>query len=284
MSLVIAFLIVVAAAAVGIAAMLLVRRTAPDGSYFHDGDRAAGVFGVLATGFAVLLGFVVFLAFTSYDAARAGAEAEALTVAQQVETAQFFATVGRRRADWRAGVLRPVGGRGAVGADGVRDARGTDQSLGGGAVPDAADGRTADADRAVRLRQVARPDVGSRGGAHRSDPRGGRRDPDAAVAGAVLQRRPDLRVHVVLRRQRGAGRRPGAAHRHGRGRDRGDAACCSTSSTTRSTTASVVFARWQWSERWRSSIRSWRSSATKRRSHATPAETRSSQARRTWTG
>ncbi len=70
--------------------MLLVRRTAPDGSYFHDGDRAAGVFGVLATGFAVLLGFVVFLAFTSYDAARAGAEVEALTVAQQVETAQFF--------------------------------------------------------------------------------------------------------------------------------------------------------------------------------------------------
>src|SRR5215203_3433990 len=70
--------------------MLLVRRRAPDGSYFHDGDRAAGVFGVLATGFAILLGFVVFLAFTSYDAARAGAEEEALTVAQQVETAQFF--------------------------------------------------------------------------------------------------------------------------------------------------------------------------------------------------
>ena len=73
-----------------IAAMLLVRRGAPDGSYFHDGDRAAGVFGVLATGFAVLLGFVVFLAFASYDAARAGAETEAFTVAEQVETAQFF--------------------------------------------------------------------------------------------------------------------------------------------------------------------------------------------------
>jgi succinate dehydrogenase/fumarate reductase cytochrome b subunit len=70
--------------------MLVVRRNAPDGSYFHDGDRAAGVFGVLATGFAVLLGFVVFLAFTSYDAARSGAEKEALSVAQQVETAQFF--------------------------------------------------------------------------------------------------------------------------------------------------------------------------------------------------
>ena len=90
MSLVLASLVVVVATAIGVAAILLVRRTAPDGSYFHDGDRAAGVFGVLATGFAVLLGFVVFLAFTSYDAARAGAEREALTVAQQVENAQFF--------------------------------------------------------------------------------------------------------------------------------------------------------------------------------------------------
>jgi len=86
-----AIIIVVAAAAFAVTAMLLVRRRAPDGSYFHDGDRAAGVFGVLATGFAVLLGFVVFLAFESYDEARSGAEREALVVAQQVETAQFFA-------------------------------------------------------------------------------------------------------------------------------------------------------------------------------------------------
>jgi len=90
MRLVLAVGVVVTATALAIGAMLAVRRHAPDGSYFHDGDRAAGVFGVLATGFAVLLGFVVFLAFTSYDAARAGAEAEALTVSQQLETAQFF--------------------------------------------------------------------------------------------------------------------------------------------------------------------------------------------------
>jgi hypothetical protein len=90
MNLVWAALIVVAATAVAVAVMLRVRRNAPDGSYVNDGDRASGVFGVLATGFAVLLGFVVFLAFTSYDASRVGAEAEALTVAQQLETAQFF--------------------------------------------------------------------------------------------------------------------------------------------------------------------------------------------------
>ena len=56
------------------AALLLVRRRAPEGGYFADGDRAAGVFGVLATGFSVLLGFIVFLAFASYDQSRTGAE------------------------------------------------------------------------------------------------------------------------------------------------------------------------------------------------------------------
>jgi hypothetical protein len=85
-----AVLIVAAVVGIAVGAMLFVRRTAPEGGYFEDGDRAAGVFGVLATGFSVLLGFIVFLAFTSYDQSRTGAETEALTVVQQVETAQFF--------------------------------------------------------------------------------------------------------------------------------------------------------------------------------------------------
>ena len=85
------FLITVGVSAVTITAMLLVRRRAPEGSYFSDGDRASGVFGVLATGFSVLLGFIIFLAFTSYDQSLAGAEDEALVLTQQVETAQFFA-------------------------------------------------------------------------------------------------------------------------------------------------------------------------------------------------
>ena len=70
--------------------MLLVRRRAPAGSYFEDGDRAAGVFGVLATGLAVLLGFVVFLAFESFDTSRSGAETEAQIVREQFETAQLM--------------------------------------------------------------------------------------------------------------------------------------------------------------------------------------------------
>ena len=90
MSDVLAAVIVVAVTAFAIAAMLFVRRRAPHGSYFEDGDRAAGVFGVLSTGFAVLVGFVVFLAFQSYDTSRSGAEAEAHIVAEQFETVQFL--------------------------------------------------------------------------------------------------------------------------------------------------------------------------------------------------
>jgi hypothetical protein len=90
MNIVVGALIVVVACAVTISAMLLVRRRAPEGSYFSDGDRASGVFSVLASGFAILLGFMIFLAFQSYDESRSGAEAEATLLAQQVETAQFL--------------------------------------------------------------------------------------------------------------------------------------------------------------------------------------------------
>ena len=87
MNLALGFLLVIVVAAITVTAMLLVRRRAPEGSYFTDGDRASGVFGVLATGFSVLLGFIIFLAFQSYDNARLGAEAEATIVAQQLQTA-----------------------------------------------------------------------------------------------------------------------------------------------------------------------------------------------------
>ena len=90
MNLVWAFLIVAVVAGASVTALLLVRRRAPDGGYFTDGDRASGVFGVLATGFSILLGFIIFLAFESYDQSRIGAEQEALILVQQVENAQFF--------------------------------------------------------------------------------------------------------------------------------------------------------------------------------------------------
>ena len=92
-----AALIVAVVAVLAVTAMLFVRSRAPEGSYFEDGDRAAGVFGVLATGFAVLLGFVVFLAFESYDTARTGAESEARIILEEFETAQLMPTAVRAR-------------------------------------------------------------------------------------------------------------------------------------------------------------------------------------------
>src|SRR3954470_3955447 len=92
-----ATIIVVAVTSVSIAAMLFARRHAPEGSHFADGDRAAGVFGVLATGFALLSGFVVFLAFESYDTSRSGASSEARIVAHQFETVQLLPSPARQR-------------------------------------------------------------------------------------------------------------------------------------------------------------------------------------------
>ena len=97
MNLLWAGLIIAGTTTIAVATMLLVRRRAPEGSYFEDGDRAAGVFGVVATGFAVLLGFVVFLAFESFDTSRSGATAEASILAQQFETAQLMPVAARGR-------------------------------------------------------------------------------------------------------------------------------------------------------------------------------------------
>ena len=97
MSLLTGAIIVVAAVAVAVAAMLLVRRRAPAGGYFSDADRAAGVFTVLGTGFAVLLGFVIFLAFQSYSGAKQDAEQEATAAIQQFEITRIFGPGDRNR-------------------------------------------------------------------------------------------------------------------------------------------------------------------------------------------
>jgi len=81
---------VVTATAVAVSALLLVRRWSPHGGHFADTGRAAGVFGILATSFAVLLAFMIYLAFTAYDNTSSGADTEAELVAQQIETAQLL--------------------------------------------------------------------------------------------------------------------------------------------------------------------------------------------------
>ena len=76
---------VLAASALAMGVLLLVRRWSPHGGHFEDTGRAAGVFTILATAFAVLFAFVVFLAFGSYDKSSTSADTEAQVVAQQFE-------------------------------------------------------------------------------------------------------------------------------------------------------------------------------------------------------
>jgi hypothetical protein len=82
--------IVVISTAAAIAALLLVRHRSPHGGHFDDTSRAAGVFGILATSFAVLFAFVVFFAFGNYSESSSSAEIEAQVAKQQFETAQVL--------------------------------------------------------------------------------------------------------------------------------------------------------------------------------------------------
>ncbi len=85
-----AIAIIVVANVLAAGAMLWLRRRSPEG-YFADSQKAAGVFTVLGTAYAVLLAFVFLLAFQSYLKARdsAGQEAIAVTtlfqIAEQVD-------------------------------------------------------------------------------------------------------------------------------------------------------------------------------------------------------
>jgi hypothetical protein len=93
----VAIAVIVFAVAVTITLMLVVRRfAAPPGGFFTDSDRAAGVFGVTGTGFAVLLAFVIFLSFSSYDRAREKASIEAVAVSQLFRTAKLFSPHSRQ--------------------------------------------------------------------------------------------------------------------------------------------------------------------------------------------
>ena len=88
--------VITAAAVAGmVTLMFFVRRRAPVGGFFNDSDRAAGVFGVIGTSFAVLLAFVIFLAFESYQTAKAEAGREAVVVLQQYTTANVFSPDAR---------------------------------------------------------------------------------------------------------------------------------------------------------------------------------------------
>ena len=80
-----------------VALMLVVRRRSPAGGWFKDSERAAGVFGFLGAGYAILLGFVILISFQSYSNARTKSEDEATAVFEQFQAAALFAPSKRQR-------------------------------------------------------------------------------------------------------------------------------------------------------------------------------------------
>ena len=84
-----AFALVAGSAIVAVLLMLAARRFSPQG-LLHDSVPAAAVFGVLGVAFAVLLAFVMFLAFDNYVRATEGASREAVAVSQLARVSRLF--------------------------------------------------------------------------------------------------------------------------------------------------------------------------------------------------
>jgi hypothetical protein len=86
------FLIAVIAVAVvvAVATLALVRSRLRGDRLVHDSGRAGGFYNLVGTAFAVLLAFVVLVSFQSYNAAKGGAELEAVAVVELFTTAEFL--------------------------------------------------------------------------------------------------------------------------------------------------------------------------------------------------
>ena len=216
--------IVIGATGVAVAAMLTVRRRAPEGSFFEDGDRAAGVFGVLATGFAVLLGLIVVIAFTSYDDSASGAEAEALTVSAAVRD-RAVPPGGRPPAPRRrARLLRAIGRLHRMAGPGGRDAVGRAEPVVGGPLQDP-EGRAAH-DPSEQSAYDKWLDQTSEREQAANERRHGAEGviPWQLWLVLFMTGRDHRRVRPLLRRQRRASRRAGGADGIGRRGDHRDAA------------------------------------------------------------
>jgi hypothetical protein len=83
-------LILVGAVAAGIGLMLLMRRLAGDEPFFRDAGAPGAVFGAVRGPLAVLLAFVIFLAFQGYNGARTAARTEASALLTMSRAANLF--------------------------------------------------------------------------------------------------------------------------------------------------------------------------------------------------
>jgi Protein of unknown function (DUF4239) len=81
---------ILAGTALAVAAMLLVRRIAPPKGFLRGMESADGIFSAAGAGLAVLLAFVIFTVFASYENGREAAGKEAVAAQQMYQTAGFF--------------------------------------------------------------------------------------------------------------------------------------------------------------------------------------------------
>lgn len=89
--------IIVGGTALSVLAMFLLRDRSPSGGHLHEIPAASGLFGVVGTGFAVLLAFVIVTAFGNYLAAKDSLGAESVAMRQLAATAEFFPAAERDR-------------------------------------------------------------------------------------------------------------------------------------------------------------------------------------------
>ena len=86
----VSLLLIVGGTASAVAAMLVVRRIAPPGGFMHGMESADGIFSAAGAGLAVILAFVIFTVFSSYENGRNAAGEEAVAAQQMFQTSGFF--------------------------------------------------------------------------------------------------------------------------------------------------------------------------------------------------
>ena len=91
-----AALIILGIAALSAAGMLLVRRRAPEGTFFKDPIPGGAVYTVVGTAYMVILAFVFFIAFESYGGAKGDAEEEATAALAMYHAAAPFRPAAAR--------------------------------------------------------------------------------------------------------------------------------------------------------------------------------------------
>jgi hypothetical protein len=81
---------ILAGTALAVVAMLLVRRIAPPKGFLSGMESADGIFSAAGAGLTVLLAFVIFTVFESYENGREASGQEAVAAQQMYQTAGFF--------------------------------------------------------------------------------------------------------------------------------------------------------------------------------------------------